>query len=272
MQKLGLSGDIIKIQDKHVYKVCQTDQSRFLKNIKKQNNFINSYINAVPILDQGIINGNNFIKMPLLQCENSLIWLSKTNIENINNLIITITNYFNSIIENSKIQIFNNKKWENKIESIYGKVLDKDLQFIIEKIYCIDTSKLFYYGECHGDFTLSNLFITQNKNNISIDAIDFLDVFINSPIHDLVKIRQDTKHLWTLKLLEESLDKNRIIIVLNYIDEKIAQIINGNDIISHYYLYFQILNLLRIIPYNKDPAIFAYLKQEIQELSVCLQH
>ena len=45
-----------------------------------------------------------------------------------------------------------------------------------------------YKNVCHGDLTLSNLIFKNNE----IYCIDFLDSFIDSPIIDLVKLKQDS--------------------------------------------------------------------------------
>lgn len=265
MNSLSLSGDSVLVDRNYILKICKTDQQRFLRNIEKQKLFKNPHINAVPIVDQGIIEGQNYIKMPLLQCENPVHWLSKASIEDIEIITDLLIKYLNSTIQNSQIENFDLAAWSNKVQTVQKQIQDTELQAVCHKLLQIDGSVPFYYGAYHGDFTLSNMFISRDQN-ISIDVIDFLDAFIESPLHDFVKLRQDTKHLWTLQLLS-GLDINKTIIVLNHIDKKIEDAIISNTLINHYYGAFQALNLLRIIPYNKNPAIFKYLKKEI--LHVC---
>ena len=268
MEKLGLSGDSILIQDSCIMKICETNQDRFLKNIEKQKNFNNEYISAVPILEQGTIENKNYIVMPLLQCENSIVWLTRSNINQIDNLISLLTGYFESIIKDSQVREFDYSVWINKINDLDSKIMDSDLKIILSSLKNLKFSNEFYYGNYHGDFTLSNLFIFNEGDCVSLDAIDFLESFMFSPLNDLVKIRQDTKHLWTLSLLNNNkyIDENKVVILLNYIDKKIENMIVSDDILSEFYLPFQILNLLRIVPYNKDERVFIYLKKEIQGL------
>ncbi len=271
MNKLGLSGDSVIIDRNVVIKTCETNQDRFIKNINKQKLFINEYINSVCILNDGLNKENkNYIIMPLLKCDNCIIWLSKTSKDDVDKLVDIIINYFTSLLNNSEIKQFEYKEWIDKIEELNNKISDNDLLLILDSLKNIQFSNKFYYGNYHGDFTLSNLFIYNDykNNNIFVDAIDFLESFIYSPINDLVKIRQDTNHLWTLRLLSdiENVDFNKIIITLNYIDNKIKEFIINNKIINEFYLPFQILNLIRIIPYNKEKKVFEYLKKEIQEL------
>jgi hypothetical protein len=210
--------------------------------------------------------------MPFLKCENPLEWLSKANSKDIIQLTNVLLNYFNSILKESIVEDFNYNIWINKITDLTIKIKDNDLKEILKTLSLKTFSNKFYYGNSHGDFNFSNLFITKEKENISIFTIDFLETFINSPLNDITKIRQDLKHFWTLKHLDnKNIDKNTIIIILNYIDNKISSMIDNDIILSEYYLSFQILNLLRIIPYITEQSTFNYIKKEIIELTECLQ-
>lgn len=268
MENLGLSGDTIIFYDDTVVKICETNQDRFAKNIEKQKLFKNQYINAVNILEHGLTSDNkNYIRMPLLKCNNCIDWLSTADINSINLFLNKINQYFTDLISNSTISNFDYHLYNNKLDELYSKILDIELQNIILQLKSITFSNQFLYGANHGDLTLTNLFISNQKDDIIIDTIDFLDTFIQSPINDIVKIRQDTFHLWTVKLLTNTdFDINRAIIVLGYIDKQISKIINNNNILQEYYLPFQIINLLRILPYNREETIFIFLKNEIREL------
>lgn len=266
MEKLGLSGDTLLIKGDRIHKICETDQQRFIKNIEKQLNFKNKYIKAVPILEQGITSdGKNFIQMPYLQCGHAVIWLSRATTNSIYQLEESLLKYFQSIFSNSELQEFDSDIWKNKIINLESKIEDKELFNILQILKNHQFTQDFYYGNYHGDLTLTNLLISNDGTQIEIDAIDFLESFIHSPINDIIKIRQDTKHLWTLNLIKniENIDINRVIIVLQHIDKKIESLIENNKNISNFYLPFQILNFMRIIPYNKDEELFLYLKKEI---------
>lgn len=64
-------------------------------------------------------------------------------------------------------------------------------------------------GVCHGDLTFSNILF--NGNNYYL--IDFLDSFIEAPLLDIVKIRQDSAHLWSQLMYTKSYDQIRLQIV-----------------------------------------------------------
>ena len=70
-------------------------------------------------------------------------------------------------------------------------------------------------GISHGDLTLSNI-IFKDKELI---LIDFLDGFIETPLMDMAKIRQDTYYKWSLDLHKKNFDLNKVNIALDYLDK-----------------------------------------------------
>lgn len=118
-------------------------------------------------------------------------------------------------------------------------------------------------GECHGDLTLSNILVQNNK----IIFIDFLDSFIETPLQDIVKLRQDTKHLWAFNLLEKKYDFTKLKIIMEYLDKKIDKYFQKYDFYNNYYNLFQKINLLRIVPYAQNEQILEYIKCELIKLN-----
>ena len=57
-----------------------------------------------------------------------------------------------------------------------------------QRVFDALSDMLIPVGTCHGDLTFSNILF--NGNNYYL--IDFLDSFIESPLLDIVKLRQDT--------------------------------------------------------------------------------
>ena len=268
MQHLGFSGDEIIITGDSIVKTCRTNQDRFALNAAKQAAFSNPFISAVPIIDQGSIDGYSWIKMPYLDCDNAMLWLSKANAHSIILFIERIANYLSHLLDKRNIHPFDYSAWTNKIDALSSQLTDTTILPILTRLRTTKFHNGLYYGNYHGDLTLTNLLIFNDGSNLTIDAIDFLDCFIHSPINDFVKLRQDTRHLWTFNLLQDhSFDANKVCIALNHIDSKIAKIIEADIILKEYYLPFQILNLIRIIPYSRDANITAYLVREIIKLS-----
>ncbi len=115
-------------------------------------------------------------------------------------------------------------------------------------------------GLCHGDLTFSNILF--NGNNYYL--IDFLDSFIESPLLDIVKIRQDTAYLWSTLMYNKPFDKVRLSIISEKIDQAIDEYFTGrHEWYRNYYMPLQLMNFLRILQYGHDDKVIAYLKRVI---------
>jgi hypothetical protein len=99
-------------------------------------------------------------------------------------------------------------------------------------------------GPCHGDLTLSNILFKGDQFYL----LDFLDCYVESPIQDIAKLRQDTQFGWSLQLYQADFNLPRVQIALRYLDQKIEASFATHDWYRHYDL-FQFINLMRILPY-----------------------
>ena len=92
--------------------------------------------------------------------------------------------------------------------------------------------------------------------------IDFLDSFIESPIMDIIKLRQDTKYKYILQLYNHNYDKNRINILFNYMYTKIE---NEFQEYESYFEYLDLMNFLRILQYSKNEKITKYIIKNLND-------
>lgn len=121
-----------------------------------------------------------------------------------------------------------------------------------------------YQGECHGDFTLSNmLFLTSGR----ICAFDLLDSFINSPVIDWVKLKQDTIYKWSIHIENKTLNNDtKLIQVLDYINSHLDAYFKTDLVIQHWEKYLTVFNLARILPYAKDERDREFLNKHLTAL------
>ena len=117
------------------------------------------------------------------------------------------------------------------------------------------------FGECHGDLTFSNIMISLKNGRIFL--IDFLDTFVESPLQDIVKIQQDTLYKWIFIKNNFSKDRMRSEMILKKIDHMLNLFIEENKIDKNTLRIFQIVNLLRIIPYTHCEKIKNFLLEKI---------
>ncbi len=118
-------------------------------------------------------------------------------------------------------------------------------------------------GQCHGDLTLSNVLFSMDESKIAL--LDFLDSFVESPVVDLIKLRQDTRHLWTSMRYPSSHDKGKIHLVNRWIDSiltnKFADYLNLEA-----FRVLEIMNYLRIAPYVSTAKEHAYLRDVLGDV------
>lgn len=118
-------------------------------------------------------------------------------------------------------------------------------------------------GVCHGDLTFSNILF--NGNNYYL--IDFLDSFIESPLLDIVKLRQDTAYNWSQLMYSKRYDAVRLKIIYHKIDSAIDSYFSSNYVwYDKYYSVMQLMNMLRILPYTHDEKVVVFLKNSIREI------
>lgn len=169
------------------------------------------------------------------------------------------------------------------IKTVGAEVLKNKFADIQQKIYCnpslkddhevallLQQSALHFDGKddmqipiglCHGDLTFSNILF--NGNNYYL--IDFLDSFVESPLLDIVKIRQDSAFLWSQLMFSGSFDTIRLQIVASKIDREIVQYASQYEW-YRYYPVFQLMNFLRVLQYAHDEKVINYLKYIINQL------
>lgn len=256
----------------YIFKSSSRDNAaRLEQQIQKQtyiynNNFLENLHCKIPKIYKKIENEETVTYvMEYIKYSNNLIdFLVKDN----NIKVDWLCKYIISIIDAYIVKcdmICNDKCiFDKKIESIQKNIsnnsvlietmplLDKYIDYIKEHSEFISLTRI-PVGICHGDMTFSNILIDTNK--MQLYMIDFLDSFIETPLLDIIKVRQDTCFYWTTNLCNFEYDKNKIIIILNYIDNVIDTYFQKYEWYTDTYKYFQIMNFLRVIQYCKDGPI-----------------
>ena len=200
---------------------------------------------------------------------NIVDFLTKYNFIKIGWFIKKVIYIIDEFISKSKFQKIDQIILEEKLININYKISNNDyfrnseiiknsFEYLYKNINDILSIEI-PIGICHGDLTLSNILI--DANNMDIYLIDFLNSFIETPLFDIIKIRQDTKYYWILNLCKFEYDNNKIKIILNYIDKIINLYFKKYEFYEKLYKYFQIINILRIIQYCKEEKIAVFLNE-----------
>lgn len=119
-------------------------------------------------------------------------------------------------------------------------------------------------GRCHGDLTFSNVLFNGNEYYL----IDFLDSFIESPLIDIVKLRQDTAYQWSLLMYTGNYNRPRMKLISDRIDMIIKEHYQKYDWYRESYSILQLMNFLRILQYAHDKEVIAYLKKTLKHILI----
>lgn len=214
------------------------------------------------------------IKMPYIYSKNFIEFFEQAGFEQIDYLINALTYYIDDEIAHSPMQkvpasVFHAKMDEIKTKCSKNVLFDGDA----ETIELLDRSEKVFkslpefvempVGVCHGDLTFSNILF--NGNNYYL--IDFLDNFIETPLQDIVKLRQDTAYRWSQLMYIKKYDSVRLHIVCDKIDKAIDEHFSVKyEWYNQYYHIMQLMNILRIFPYAKEQRVVDYLKRVITSL------
>ena len=211
------------------------------------------------------------IKMEYVYSKSFVNYFEYAGFEQISYFIKALCLFLNYEIHNSEMQIvradvLREKFQDVKAKSINNQALKDDSEIVdilnISSKYFDDAEDMCLpVGQCHGDLTFSNILF--NGNNYYL--IDFLDSFVESPLLDIVKIRQDSAYLWSHLMYSGECDTIRLKIVADKIDSEIVKYASQFDWYKHYKL-FQLMNFLRILQYAKEERVIAYLKKVLNQL------
>ena len=215
----------------HIHKVERTENECYiLMDYIYAKNFIDYFESASPYdIDNFIKNFVNYINNEINQCE--LKFISKK----------IFIDKFNSVVKNCE-----------KNELLKGNMRVKSILKDCENVFINLPEEIeLPIGVCHGDLTFSNILFTSNR----FYFIDYLDSFIETPIQDIVKLRQDTKYFWSTMMYKKKYDVVRLSMIFNYIDNKITEHFEEFEFYYRSYDYLQLMNILRILPYVKEEKV-----------------
>ena len=217
---------------------------------------------------EGVVN----VKMDYVYSRNFVEYFEQAGFEQVDYLIGALIMYIEHEIKASPLATVAAGIVRDKFADVRCKTLannslaaDEGIADILDRSQRIFDSlpdMLIPVGTCHGDLTFSNVLF--NGNNYYL--IDFLDSFIESPLLDIVKLRQDTAWLWSQLMYVHPCDTIRLRIAFGKIDRELDAYFAGRyEWYGRYYRPLQLMNFLRILQYAHEPAVIDYLKQAINE-------
>ena len=231
------------------------------------------HIRVPKIFDIEKNGGACVVKMQYVYSKNFIEFFEQAGFEQIDYLIGALEYYIEYEIGKSKLQTVPAQLFQDKFAEIHSKCTTNPLYQDDESIFAILTRSqqvfdslndmLIPVGLSHGDLTFSNILF--NGNNYYL--IDFLDSFLETPLQDIVKIRQDTAHRWSQLMYTKKYDEVRLHIICDKIDREIDTYFSDKyQWYRDYYHIMQLMNMLRILPYAHDEKVIQFLKVTLNGL------
>ena len=276
----GCKIDIVREgHDIFIYKSTKDKryQSRLVKQAKKQEvaaKEMYQHIRVPHILNVTDDGTTVSVKMEYIYGKNFIEYFESAGFEQISFFINALINYIEKELESSVIEVIDSlqilTKFRDVKQNIESKKLlnsDAEIKQLLresEKRFCKyeKASIKLPIGRCHGDLTFSNILF--NGNNYYL--IDFLDSFIESPLIDIVKLRQDSSFMWSQQLYIRPYDELRMRIISEKIDCELNRYFHKYQWYDDYYDDFQLLNLLRVLQYAHEENVIDFLKTHIKEI------
>lgn len=283
----GHSGSdvIVEFKNKcglYVKKVSSND--RLMLQADKQRLFIseNDHLDIVSprIIKNCFLNtsGTYEFHMSYITGLDMISFICQSSIDDVEEFTLSLFSYFDKIIHDCEVKYVVNKVLLKKIKSVSIELFKNPLiqknnksEFLINVLNRLDhdinsREVNLPKGICHGDLTFSNMMY--NIHTRKIVVFDFLDTYFESPIQDMIKIKQDLAFNWTFQKFpnKKDVDKKRFNIVRSYLDNEFENYFKSFKFYNENYKVLQIINLLRILVYSKDCKTISYLLECIKRL------
>lgn len=278
----GLSGCQILIH-KHNGEFFITKKSasisynkRLVKQCEKQSQFKSDLenISAVPVSDSAYGEDGLFsFKMKYINHLNFYMFLNTCSADDFKIMANDLVSFLDKNLKEAQEKLVPKTVFINKFESVQ-KSLSQNSQFKEQFDFFSNYLKSLPdlikipMGYCHGDFTFDNMLFSRRRMQILL--IDFLDSFIDSPLIDIVKLRQDVRYKWYLhknNIKNENLDAEKVLISLSYIDKVLSDFLDQKKVDHDSIMLFEYFNFLRILPYSDSIKTQNYLISILEKIS-----
>ena len=198
------------------------------------------------------VNGLDFVSFTNTCCKNDFL-----------NAIQKLVKLINEEFSTSTRQDFPAKAWSYKANSsIENSGLDKDTKDKLRQELLQNLPDKISMGTCHGDLTFSNCLVEKDG---TICIFDFLNSPIETPYEDAAKFLQDAQFFWSLHKFTGSCDPTRIMIYWKFAENLLRLSLKDKCDFS-ILKKFQILGILRIIPYTQSDNTLKFLTNCVQRL------
>lgn len=272
----GFSLNVFQKNDKYVFVKRTTENiQRLKKQCEKQRKFYQKVNNSlyikhlfkVPQVINKVENNNMYsFSMKFYNGRNILSELEYNGYTRLNHILGCLFSFIKWEIKQSILSPLDSEVFKQKAYDIQKKT-NNDVSTITEKI--IDWSEeldgiSIPIGNCHGDFTMSNMIFSDK-----IILIDFLDSFLESPLQDIGKLLQEVDLRWSLKMRSGKYDALKIKIGYEFLRKKTYEEIEKINLDMRVINLFRLATQARLFPYIKEKKIFEETYENCRSMKKC---
>ena len=253
-----------------VRKTFRSDLARAKRNVEKQRVFHPLYtgkarVSAAEVLEFNIHHDRAELLMPYIEGMTGHMFPVHATRNIAHTLSASLSTLLYSELNESREESVPTNLFSEKLQNVSSNTHDSELKRHVDSclrvVDGLPTELLFPMGPCHGDLTLSNVILDQISG---ITLIDFLDTYLETPLQDVAKLKQDFVYGWSFRKDSSSLGIKAKILCRYHFPLAILQIERM------YPVQVQLLTLMtlaRISPYVKDSITKQWI---IKSLTECL--
>lgn len=254
-----------------VRKVFRKDLLRAKRSVEKQTLFAPLHTSMATLCSAEVLEFRTYIDyaelfMPYIHGMTGHMFPLYATRESAEILSSALSTMINFEMEDSIEKLVETSCFHEKLVSVSGATNDPHLRVVIGDCKSIikkfPKEMVFPMGQCHGDLTLNNIILDQFAG---VTLIDFLCTFLETPLQDVAKLKQDFSYGWSFRNDSSSLRIRGEIFCRNHIPHAVVEIEKNYP--QQVYL-LTLLALARIAPYVEDTVTQQWL---IKNLTDCLR-
>ena len=249
-----------------VCKTFRTDLVRAQRNVDKQRKFQTLYTGTVRMSSAEVLNFEVFseraeLLMPYVEGITGYMFpvhATRSVAHTLSNSLSTLL--YNELNESYE-ELVKTKIFIEKLEAVFTATHDSQLKQIINNCHKVLESLpeelSFPIGPCHGDLTLSNIIVDPLSG---ITLIDFLETYLETPLQDVAKLKQDFVYGWSFRKHSSSIGIKAEILCRYHYPSALTQIERMYPIQIK---LLTLMTLARIAPYIKDEVTQQWLTKSL---------
>ena len=272
LNKHAHSHDSLQIvQRDYRYCVCKTfrtDLVRAQRNVDKQRKFQSLHtgtvrVSAAEVLNFEVYSDRAELLMPYVDGITGYMFPVHATRSVAHTLSSSLSTLLYSELNESQEESIKTRIFIDKLEAVSAVTHDSQLKKIISSCYKVIESLpdelSFPLGPCHGDLTLSNIIVDPLSG---ITLIDFLQTFLETPLQDVAKLKQDFVYGWSFRKHSSSIGIKAEILCRYHYPSAITQI---ERMYPMQVKLLMLMTLVRIAPYIKDEVTKQWLTNSLEK-------